>query len=333
MKIIIIGGFGFIGFNTFLHFSKNKKNKIFIIDSLTGESSKRNFLLFKKLKYKNKYFILDIKNYYKTFQIIKKINPDAVLVLSGQVAVTKSILNPVKDLNDNFIGFFNVLEIVRKLNKKIKLIAVSSNKVYGDLKNLKIYEKKNTYNSYKTVDENFSLNFRSPYACSKGAADQYFLDYSRVYGLKTIVLRLSCIYGKHQWGTVDQGWISWFINKNLKNEKIQIFGNGKQVRDILYIDDLTKLFEKCLNKIEKCKGQVFNVGGGKINKISVLELLKLIENFTQNKNKYSFKKERHGDQKYFVNNISKIKKFTGWKPLVNKKQGIKKYYDWIMERD
>ena len=309
---------------------KKKKNKLFLVDSLSGASSKKNFYLFKKKKFKSKYFIFDIKNYKKINSLIKRINPGAILVLSGQVAVTKSIIDPVKDFNDNFLGFFNILESVRNFNKKIRLISVSSNKVYGDINNLKLIEKNEKYHSTKTIDENYKLDFKSPYACSKGAADQYFLDYCKVYGLKTVVLRLSCIYGKYQWGTVDQGWISWFIKKTLKNEIIKIFGNGKQVRDILYIDDLTRLFELCISKIENCKGEVFNIGGGNKNKISILQLLKMLNILNQKKSKYSFHKARHGDQRYFVNNLKKINLYTGWKPRVSMQNGIKNFYYWIL---
>ena len=332
-KIIVIGGLGFIGFNMVLHLIDKKKYKVYIIDCLSGVSSKKNLNYMKKNNIKVPIFKLNIRDYEKTLKVIKKIKPFTIFLLSGQVAVTKSIKNPKKDFEDNLLSTFNILEIIRNLNNKINLVTVSSNKVYGDLKSLQIKETKTRYSSKQCINESFPLNFKTPYSCSKGAADQYVIDYSKVYGLKTVVLRLSCVYGFFQWGTEDQGWICWFIKRALQRKKINIFGNGKQVRDVLFITDLTELMEKCQNKISLCSGEAFNIGGGLLNNVSILELIKILENKIKVRINYTIKKKRKGDQNFFVNDLSKIKKITNWKPSNNLNDGLDKFIYWIKKNE
>ena len=181
------------------------------------------------------------------------------------------------------------------------------------------------------IKETQELDFSSPYGCSKGASDQYVRDYSRTYNLKTVVFRMSCIYGPNQWGTEDQGWISWFIKKSQRknNQSINIFGNGKQVRDILFIEDLIKLYEISIKKFYKINGEIFNIGGGYENKISLLQLIKKLKKINNHNLKIKFYKERIGDQKYFVNNLKKIKKTLGWKPRISINKGIDIFNHWI----
>lgn len=332
-KVLIIGGLGFIGFNTALYLFKKKKYKITIIDNFTGASSKRNFFILKKNNVKIPVFKTNVKNFSKINELIKKINPVTIYNLSGQVAVTKSIQNPKQDFEDNLLSTFNILEAIRNYNKKIKLITVSSNKVYGDLKNLKIIEKKFQYESNKNINESFKLNFKTPYSCSKGAADQYVIDYAKIFGLNTLVLRLSCVYGPYQWGTEDQGWISWFIKRTIQKKPINIFGNGKQVRDVLFVNDLTNLLEICQNKMNRCSGDFFNIGGGESNKISILQLIQFLEKKLKMQIEVNFKKERKGDQKYFVNDLQKIKNKLGWKPKYNLNQGLEYFITWIKKNE
>ena len=209
------------------------------------------------------------------------------------------------------------------------MIYLSSNKVYGNLNRLKLKENKRRYtNLGKEIDENTPLNFASPYGCSKGSSDQYVADYSKTYGLNTVVLRLSCIYGPNQWGTEDQGWISWFIIKSLNGSKINIFGNGKQVRDILHITDLVNLINKCILK-KNHNGNIYNIGGGVKNSISLLELIYHLQKFTDKRINYKLNKERIGDQKYFVNNLAKVKKNLNWQPKISIIKGIKSFQNWI----
>ena len=333
MKIFIIGGCGFIGFNVFSLLKKKNYNDITIIDNLSGQSSRKNYLKIKK-NFKNiKFFNIDISQDEKIFTLIKKNKPNVILAMHGQVAVTKSIKDPRLDFNNNFLSVFNILESIRKFSPKSTLINLSSNKVYGKIEKIKLNEKKLRYVSSDLVEEKYPLNFESPYGCSKGAADQYVIDYAKLYNLKTVSLRLSCVYGENQWGTEDQGWIAWFIKCALNNNKIKLFGTGKQVRDVLHVSDLTNLIYLCVKKINSIKGHAFNIGGGPQNTLSLLELINKIEIKLKTKIIFSFKKERFGDQKFFVNNLSKIKKMTGWHPKVSVNDGLKKYINWIKFKD
>jgi|TARA_B110000037_G_C17076384_1_gene488040 CDP-paratose 2-epimerase len=329
MKIVIVGGCGFIGFNVFA-FLKNKKfNDIIIIDNFSGQSSKKNYIKIKK-EFKNiKFFNIDISKNKKIFDLIKKNKPDVILALHGQVAVTRSINDPKLDFNNNFLSVFNLLESIRKFSPKSLLINLSSNKVYGKIEKIKIKEKKLRYASKNLIDESYPLNFESPYGCSKGAADQYLVDYAKLYKLKTVSLRLSCVYGENQWGTEDQGWIAWFIKCGILNNKIKLFGSGKQVRDVLHVSDLANLIYLCIKKINTIKGHAFNIGGGSKNTLSLLELINKLEIKLKTKIDYSFFKERFGDQKFFVNDLSKVKRMTGWYPKISANSGLDRYIEWI----
>jgi len=329
MKIFIVGGCGFIGFNVF-SFLKNKNyNNITIIDNLSGQSSEKNYIKIKKEFKKIKFYKIDISKNKKIFDLIKQNKPDVILGLHGQVAVTRSIKNPKLDYNNNFLSVFNLLESIRKFSPKSTFINLSSNKVYGKVEKIDLKEKKSRYFSKHLIDEKYPLNFESPYGCSKGAADQYVIDYAKLYNLRTVSLRLSCVYGENQWGTEDQGWIAWFIKCALLKNKIRLFGTGKQVRDVLHVSDLAYLIYLCVKKINKIKGHAFNIGGGPKNTLSLLELINKIEIKLKIKINYSFSKVRFGDQKFFVNNLSKIKKMTGWYPKISVNNGLNKYIDWI----
>ena len=329
MKILIIGGCGFIGFNVFSFLRNKGYSKITIIDNFSGQSSKKNYLKIKK-EFKNINFLnIDVSKKNKIFHFIKKDKPNAILALHGQVAVTRSIKDPELDFNNNFLSVFNLLESIRKFSPKSILINLSSNKVYGKIEKINLKEKKLRYESNHLISEKYPLNFESPYGCSKGAADQYIIDYAKLYNLKTVSLRLSCVYGENQWGTEDQGWIAWFIKCGLLKNKIRLFGSGKQVRDVLHVSDLANLILLCIKKINKVKGNAFNIGGGPKNTLSLLELINRIEIKLKTKIAYSFKKVRFGDQNFFVNDLSKIKKMTGWYPKVSVNVGLNKYIDWI----
>ena len=336
-KLMVIGGCGFIGANTVLYFLK-KRYRISIIDNLSGSSSKKNIYLIRKLSPNIQFYNLNIKNYNSLSKIVKKIKPESIIFAAGQVAVTKSVKNPREDFDSTMLGAFNVLESIRNYSPKTKLIYSSSNKVYGNLRNLKIREKNNTYeikNKDLLINEFQALDFSSPYGCSKGSSDQYVRDYSRTYNLKTAVFRMSCVYGPNQWGTEDQGWVSWFIKKSLrkKEKSINIYGNGKQVRDVLFIGDLVKLYEISLKKFNRINGEIFNIGGGYNNKISLLQLIIKLKKLNQHKLKIKFFKERIGDQKYFVNNLKKIKKSLGWTPKTSVDEGIRIFNYWIKKNN
>jgi CDP-paratose 2-epimerase len=320
-KIIIIGGCGFIGLNVleFL-FKKKLKADFVVIDNLKGASSKKNLLILKKNFSEVKFFKTDVSNLAAINALIKRIKPNIILGLHGQVAVTKSIINPCYDFKSNFLSIFNILEVLRKLSSRALFISLSSNKVYGS-------------NTNSLVDEKFPLEFTSPYACSKGAADQYVIDYAKNFKLNCLSLRLSCIYGQNQWGTEDQGWISWFVKRILEDQNIRLFGNGKQIRDILHVDDLSRLILIIIRSKKKCSGNAFNVGGGLKNSISLIGLIKKVESILHKKAKKSFHPSRYGDQKYFINNLNKIYRYTKWKPKISITKGLKSYINWCQKNN
>lgn len=332
-KILITGGAGFIGSNTAFYFSK-KGWKIYLIDNLSRKGSKNNLLNLKK-NIKLIFYKADISNFKKISKILKSIRPNLIIHCAGQVTVTKSVVNPRNDFNTNALGSFNILESIRLFSNKTKFINISTNKVYGDVLNKKVSETNKRYRflgKLKSVNENYPLDLYSPYGCSKGIADQYTRDYSRIYNLDTIVLRLSCIYGTMQYGIEDHGWIVWLTIKSYFGKKIKIFGNGKQVRDALYIDDLVRLFFK-LSKSKKNTNKIYNIGGGSRNSISLLELINILDKKMNKKNKFKKFKWRPGDQKIYISDISKIKKEYNWYPKISFSDGLDKIIGWINKNE
>tara|TARA_Y100000590_G_scaffold328131_1_gene372556 strand:- start:2415 stop:3449 length:1035 start_codon:yes stop_codon:yes gene_type:complete len=331
-KLFITGGAGFIGYNCADFFLK-KGFKIKIFDNISRRGSKIN--LKKILKNKSISFEKgDLKNFSLLNKSIKKFKPNLIINCAGQVAVTTSIKNPRLDFESNALGTFNLLETIRKNNLKTKLIHLSTNKVYGDMKNIKVKTKKKRYvykSKKKGIDEGSQLDFSSPYGCSKGTADQYVKDYKKIYGIETYVVRQSCIYGPNQFGIEDQGWVAWITLCSLINRKINIFGNGKQVRDILYIDDLVNLFYKIYTNRKKISENYYNCGGGIKNSISILELIDILQRYNKKKASVTFKKERKADQKIFVSNNNNLYKDFHWYPKINRHEGVKKLYIWIKE--
>ena len=252
--------------------------------------------------------------------------------------MTTSIENPRMDFEVNALGSFNLLEAVRNYSPESVVIYSSTNKVYGDLEQFKYTELETRYQCIEVPDgfnEATNLDFHSPYGTSKGAADQYMLDFSRIYGIKTVVFRHSSMFGGRQFATYDQGWLGWFATKAIEIEEKQletavtISGNGKQVRDLLYVSDTVNLYLQAVNHIEKIKGEAFNIGGGVSNSLSLLELFLLLENKLNITMPYKRLPPREGDQKVFIADISKIKIKTGWQPEVNKEEGIGKMLAWL----
>lgn len=311
MRHLIIGGCGFIGSNlaSYLH---SQGEDVTVLDNLSRVGSETN------LKWLKEKGIKAIRADIIEQNIFNADDYDVVYLFAGQTAVTHSIENPAHDFMVNVVGTFNVLEAIRHSKRRPRLFFSSTNKVYGHLK------------TNKPCDENIPLDFYTPYGCSKGAADQYVRDYSRIYGLCTTVLRQSCIYGNRQWGTEDQGWLAWFAIRILENKKITIFGDGKQVRDLLYIDDLTKLYYILSKKpIKKIKGKIYNVGGGINNARSLITAINEISEITSKKPIIEFSKERPGDQPYFVSDNTKLKNEIGWVPETSVKTGLIKLLDWL----
>jgi CDP-paratose 2-epimerase len=336
MKYFITGGCGFIGTNLALSFSKQNYKDILILDNLTKITANKNLSILKK---NNIAFAkIDIgKSKQKIAKLIKQHKPKVIFHLAGQVAMSTSLKNPDLDFQGNVLSTINILESIRKFSKKTVLIFSSTNKVYGDLKNFNYFEKKTRFsikNNFKGFSENNTLDFKSPYACSKGSADQYVLDYARVFNLNTIVFRHSSVYGGRQFFTYDQGWVGWFCaqaikHKFLKKTKFSITGNGKQVRDLIHIDDITRLYKLSFKKFNKLKGNAYNIGGGIKNSLSVIELLKFLEKKLNIKLNYYKIDNRLYDQKIFISDNKKIYKDLKWKPSISYKKGLVQMLDWI----
>jgi len=334
MKNLLTGGAGFIGCNVTDKLLSMGEDVV-IFDNLCREGSEKNLKwLEEKYGDKLKFIKGDIsKDLEKLNETMNGV--DRIFHFAAQVAVTTSVTDPRTDFEVNALGTFNVLEAMRKFASKASLIYTSTNKVYGGMDDVSVIEGEERY-SYKDFPEGISekqpLDFHSPYGCSKGTGDQYVRDYSRIYGLNTIVFRQSCIYGTRQFGMEDQGWVAWFIIAILTGKKISIYGDGKQVRDILYIDDLVDAYLKAFNNIEKTKGQVFNIGGGKDKVISVWEDFRpILENLYGKKIGVTYGDWRPGDQKIYVSDIRKAKEFFGWEPKIKPEEGIEKLYNWAKE--
>jgi CDP-paratose 2-epimerase len=260
---------------------------------------------------------------------------DVIIHTAAQVAVTTSISNPRIDFETNGLGTFNVLEAAR-LNDSTVLYC-STNKVYGDNVNkIRVSEKQNRYEftdiAYEYgVPETFQIDSceHTPYGCSKLTGDLYSQDYYKVYGLQTAIFRMSCIYGTRQFGVEDQGWVAWFTIATITGKPITIYGDGKQVRDILYVKDLVNAFDNFLQRKNKISGEVFNIGGGSENTLSLLELLDMLEKLTGKRSKLSFTDWRPSDQKVYISNISKANEKLEWSPKIKPKEGIKNLINWV----
>jgi CDP-paratose 2-epimerase len=333
MKILITGGVGFIGVNSALYFA-NKGHNVVILDNLSRAGSRKN-LEWIQSKSKVEFFKGDLRKFVDLVDVFNNNGKfDLILHLAAQVAVTTSVANPYDDFEINALGTFNLLEATRRYSPNAVLIYSSTNKVYGEMEDLNIVERNGRYtygDLSEGVDETRNLDFHSPYGCSKGAADQYCRDYCRIYGLKTIVLRQSCIYGYRQFGIEDQGWVAWFCIATALRKPITIYGDGKQIRDVLFIDDLIRSFELAYKNRNKARGQVFNIGGGPDNTMSLHELIDSLEKQTKAKISLSYDDWRPGDQKVFVGNIKKAKKELGWEPTVNPSEGVEKLFKWVVK--
>ncbi|KKQ40665.1 MAG: CDP-paratose 2-epimerase (CDP-tyvelose 2-epimerase) [Candidatus Magasanikbacteria bacterium GW2011_GWA2_37_8] len=339
MKYLITGGCGFLGSNLAHHLIATDNNQLVIVDNLSRTGSRSN-LDWLKESGEFAFYECDVRNYEDLGEIIKKEMPDVVFHLAGQVAMTTSLQDPIYDFSVNALGTINLLENIRRYDQNAIVVYSSTNKVYGDLEWVNYQENSTRYVSAdypQGFAENVPLSFSSPYGCSKGSADQYMLDYYKVFGVKTVVFRHSSMFGGRQFSTADQGWIGWFCQEALKFVKepnysgLTVSGNGKQVRDILFADDMVDLYFAAVDNIDKTAGQCFNIGGGMENSMSILELFDMLEEELKVKIKYTNLPTRVSDQKIFVADLTKIKKYTGWSPRVDKFAGIKKMLDWSIK--
>lgn len=330
MRYLVTGGAGFVGSNL-VNRLLDDGNEVTAFDNLSRKGVAHN-LEWLKSKNNSKLTIIkgDIRNPKEVEQACKDM--DAIYHTAAQVAVTTSVDNPREDFEINALGTFNVLEGARKSNTEPSLIFTSTNKVYGALDDVELEEQKARYD-FKTlktgVPSERPIEPHTPYGCSKGAADSYCLDYHRIYGLKSAVFRMSCIYGTRQFGNVDQGWVVHFIITHVLGRPISIYGDGKQIRDILFIDDLADAFQLATKNINKTKGQAYAIGGGPKFTISLLELVDQIEKSKNKKFNLKFEGWRPSDQKVYYSDISKAKKDFGWAPKISPSEGIGRLYGWV----
>jgi len=337
-KILITGGAGFIGSNLALKLSKNYD--VYSLDNFHKSESKKNIKNLEKNKIK--FIECDIRDKEKLFKIIDENEFSVIFHFAAQVAMTKSIEDPELDFEINVNGTLNLLNALVKFSPETKFVNISSNKVYGDLfwDDLKEEEKRYVSSKFKNgYNEETQLEFSGPYGCSKGAAEQYVLDYKKTFGVKSLSLRLSTIFGMNQFFTFDQGWIGWFISEFIKFnnndiDQITIQGDGKQVRDILFINDLVELFEKIIDKdFTDLSQNYFNVGGGVKNSLSIIELLDFLKKYFKSDKEIVISKNnfRLGDQKYYVSDIKKVSSNFDWVPKTNIEAGIVQYLNWIQK--
>jgi CDP-paratose 2-epimerase len=336
MKYLITGGCGFLGSNISAELIRRAEDVI-IFDNLSRVGSEINLEWLKTLG-KFKHIRGDMRNANDVENLVNAEKADLIFHLAGQVAMTTSIENPRMDFEINALGTINLLEAVRKYTPESAVLYSSTNKAYGDLAWIKYEESATRYIAVdypKGFPETISIDFHSPYGCSKGTADQYMIDYHRIYGLNTVVFRHSSMYGGRQFPTFEQGWIGWFVQKALEikagilKEPFTISGNGKQVRDVLYSDDMVNLYLKATGYIKIIKGHVFNIGGGMDNSLSLLELFSILQGKIGVELKYVNLPVRASDQKIFVADISKISEMIDWTPRMGKDVGISEMINWI----
>ncbi|MEW6614757.1 MAG: NAD-dependent epimerase/dehydratase family protein [Thermodesulfobacteriota bacterium] len=331
MKALITGGAGFIGCNLTDRLFTQKQS-VTIFDNLSRPGTPQNIAWLRE-RHPNQVHLIegDVRDVQLVARACQGV--DIIYHLAAQTAVTTSVKDPRTDFEINALGTLNVLEAARTCGSNPIVIFASTNKVYGQLENITT-EKQATRYVYKDrlygVDETQMLDFHSPYGCSKGAADQYVRDYARIYGLRTVVFRQSCIYGPRQFGIEDQGWVAWFIISSVLGNRITIYGDGRQVRDLLHINDLLDAFEVARAKIEISAGQVYNIGGGYDNSLSIwLEFGPLLEELLGQTIEIYYADWRLGDQRVYISNCQKAINDLRWQPRIGIREGIKDLIAWV----
>ncbi|MEZ5582536.1 MAG: SDR family NAD(P)-dependent oxidoreductase [Candidatus Competibacteraceae bacterium] len=331
-SILITGGAGFIGVNAALFFA-GKGWQVTVLDNLSRRGTEVN-LAWLREQTTMSFARVDIRDQPALDKVIERLQPDVLLHLAAQVAVTTSVVNPREDFEINALGTFNVLEAVRQYSPDTFFINASTNKVYGKMEDVGVVERNGRY-EYRDLPDGVSehqlLDFHSPYGCSKGVADQYTIDYARIYGLRTVTFRQSCIYGERQFGIEDQGWVAWFSIASVLDKPITIYGDGKQIRDVLQVDDLVQAYEAAIKKQDAASGQAFNIGGGPGNTLSLLELIAYLEGELGQKLALQWSDWRPGDQPVFVCNLDKAERLLGWKPQLTVAEGVKQLIAWVRE--
>ena len=331
--VLITGGAGFLGCNI-AHRLAAEGREVRILDSLARPGVEAN-LAWLKERHKGRIAVLlaDIRDQAAVREAVS--GAEAVLHLAAQVAVTTSLADPIHDFEVNARGTLNLLEAMREQCQPPALLFASTNKVYGKL--LADGELVRNGDRWEPAaaalqagcDERTPLDLYSPYGCSKGVADQYVIDYARCFGLRTLVFRMSCLYGPRQFGTEDQGWVAHFLIRALRGEAVTIYGDGAQVRDALFVDDAVDAWLLALGQIDKLGGRAFNLGGGPPCTLSLLEMLAHIERLTGQRPEVRFAQARPGDQLWYVSDIRAFEQATGWRPRVGLDEGLGALTDWL----
>ncbi|HSJ57252.1 MAG TPA: SDR family NAD(P)-dependent oxidoreductase [Anaerolineae bacterium] len=332
MKALITGGAGFIGTNLADHLVR-RGDEVVVYDNLSRFGSERN-AEWLRAEHGDRWTLIqaDVRDFERLRRAAAGV--DVIYHLAAQVAVTTSVLDPRHDFEVNALGTFNVLEAARLSAGRPIVLYASTNKVYGGMEDVVVVEEvqRYAYRDYpEGIPETYPLDFHSPYGNSKGAGDQYVRDYARIYGLPTVVLRQSCIYGPHQFGVEDQGWVAWFIIAAVTGRPITIYGDGKQVRDVLWVGDLLDLYQATIDRIDVASGRVYNVGGGPENTLAVwTELGPMLEALFGAEIPVAWDDWRPGDQRIFVANVDKAARELGWRPRVGKEEGVRRLYEWVV---
>lgn len=328
-SVLIFGGAGFVGSNLAYHLLCRTDSNVHIFDNLSRAGVHRNLEWLKELSRHGRLrvTIADVRD----AALVERAVAQATEIyhFAAQVAVTTSIADPRHDFEVNLAGTFNILDAARRCGNNPFVLFTSTNKVYGDLGlgAPELCDGRYSYPGHNGVKESQPLDFHSPYGCSKGAADQYVHDFGRIYGLPTVVFRMSCIAGPRQFGTEDQGWVAHMLYSALQGKPVVIYGDGRQVRDVLCVHDLIRAFEAVRRNLPVTAGQIYNVGGGPANSVSLLELIEKIEQLTGHRLKYAFQSRRPGDQLVYLTDYRKLSGHTGWKP----ETGLKKTLELLRE--
>ncbi len=333
-KYLITGGAGFIGSN-YVSRLLGRGEQVTVYDNLSRAGGPRN-IEWLRSTFGHDSFQLTVGDLRDAALLAATArDADIIIHLAGQVAVTTSVLHPREDFEDNALGTFNVLEAARLSGRYPLVLYASTNKVYGGMEEVRVIEKETRYEYADLplgMPETQPLDFHSPYGCSKGAGDQYMRDYARIYNLPTVVLRQSCIYGPRQFGIEDQGWIAWFVIAVLMGKQITIYGDGKQIRDVLHVEDLMDAYDAALAQMDVAAGKVFNIGGGSKNTLSIwAECGPLLAQLLGREIPIIRKDWRPGDQKVYISDIRKAKDTLSWEPKISVEEGVNQLYHWVSE--
>ena len=335
--VLICGGAGFIGTNLASRLLA-AGTRVLVYDDLSRAGVDRNLQWLKDTYGSLLQFELgDIRDARALRRCLRDVS--GVYHFAGQTAVTTSLVNPREDFEINALGAITLLEELRALRFPIPLLFTSTNKVYGDLGSIALRRRGSRYEPQHPgilangIDECCPLSFHSPYGCSKGAADQYVLDYARSYGMPNTVFRMSCIYGPHQCGTEDQGWVAHFLLQAIAGQQITLYGDGMQVRDVLFVEDLVDAMILAQDNATRLGGRAFNIGGGPRNVMSLLELLEIVGELEGQAPSVRFDDWRVGDQRYYVSDTRAFQSMTGWKHRTSVREGVAALHRWLIENN